>query len=496
MQDKNYDDFFDEKTIDESPQEKLMTLVDTAKTGSSVQLKAGAITKGTIHSIGKEFIFVDIGQKNEAVIKNTEFLDNEGNIAVKIGDTVTAYIISTNNDEIVMSRSFKILKAGTKDLINAMKDKIPIEGKVTGINKGGFNVTIMGKKAFCPFSHINLKYVNEPNKYLSKMFEFVITKVENRGRNIVLSRLPLLEKDLEEKIDALEKHISEKTIITGIVSKISKFGLFVDLGDVEGLVHVSEVSWERAQTLADSFIVGQKIDCVILKIEKTEPLRNSKISLSIRMAGENPWKNISEKLQTGSLVEGTIQRLTKFGAFVQLLPGIEGLIHISEMSWGKRIRHPSDVVSEGQNVKVTILSIDEEKRSVSCSLKDIGGNPWKSITEKYPVGSKTAGTISSETKYGFFVDLDEDITGLLVHSKINKSKKGTFKKGDTIEVDVEEIDIENCRISLSYGLAGEQPKEDNYNNHKKELKAPKMEAHAKSSSEFGDLLKAAMNKKK
>lgn len=492
MQDKNYDDFFDEKAAEESPEEKLMAMVDTVKKAPAQKIMAGKMTAGKVLSIGKEYLFVDVGQKNEAVIKKVEYLDKEGNVTVKSGDMIEAFVVSTENDEIVMSRSLSGRKAGTQDLIDAMESKIPVDGKITGINKGGFNVTIMGRKAFCPFSHIDLKYVDEPNAYLLKRFPFVISRVEKRGRNIVLSRLPLLEKDLGVKIDELEKCIEDKKVFKGAIRKITKFGLFVDIGDIEGLVHISEVSWERAQNLEDSFNVGQIVECIILKIEKNEPLRNSKISLSIRHVGENPWENVSAKITIGSVVEGTIARLTKFGAFVQLLPGIEGLIHISEMSWGKRIRHPADVVSEGQAVKVTILAINETKQSISCSLKDIADNPWNSVPEKYPVGSKVNGTVVSEKKYGFFIDLDENITGLLVHGKVAKDKKGSIKKGDTIEVCIEEIDIDDGRISLSYGIAVEAEKDGKSSGQNRQ----KPEISKKKSSDFGNLLKAAIEKKK
>ena len=494
MKDKNHDSFFDDKTEEKGPEEKLMAMVDTIEKSPAVELKAGTMVKGNVHSIGKEYIFVDVGQKNEAVIKKVEFLDSEGDVTIKAGDTIDAFVISTDNDEIVLSKTLSGRKTRIKELIEASKEKIPVEGKVTGINKGGFNVTVMGRKAFCPFSHIELKYVDEPNSYLSKTFPFVITRVENRGRNIVLSRLPLLEKNLYARFDELEKYREGKKVLKGTISKITKFGLFVDLGGVEGLVHVSEVSWDRAENLKGEFKDGQIIECVILRIERKEPLKNSKISLSIRMVGENPWDNISKKLVVGSVVMGTITRLANFGAFVHLLPGIEGLIHISEMSWTKRVHHPSDIVSEGDNVKVTIIAVDGAKRSVSCSLKDIADNPWNSVAEKYPEGLKVSGIVVSETKYGFFVDLDESISGLLVRNKIAKEKKEDLKKGQKIEVTIEEIDIVNCRITLSYGIessAGKYMKAAKQGDAGKKQKVLK-----KPPSEFGELLKAAFEKKK
>jgi small subunit ribosomal protein S1 len=294
------------------------------------------------------------------------------------------------------------------------------------------------------------------------------------------------------KFDALGQAAQEKKILKGTVSKIADFGLFVDLGDFEGLVHVSEASWDRIEKLDTVFSIGQNIEVVVLNVERRDPLRNSRISLSIRQAGVNPWTDITEKIKPGESVSGTITRLAGFGAFVSLIPGVEGLIHISEMSWNKRVRHPSDVVIEGQKVNVTILSIDEKKRTVSCSLKDINSNPWNTVAEKYFVGSTVKGTVASETKYGFFIDIDESVTGLLTHGKIGPSKKGTIKKDDTIEVCIDEIDIESQRMSLSCCMENNVAADEATKHTIVKINAESK----KQSSDFGQILKAALEKKK
>lgn len=493
MQDKDYDTYFDNEEITEedNKQKQLLEMVKNMdKTPDQADLKVGKRVKGTVLRIGDDLVFLDIGYKNEALIKREELCDAEGMITVKQGNSVEAFVVSYKNDEIVLSTSLSGQKASVKELIHAMKNKIPVDGKVTGINKGGFNVSVMGKKAFCPFSQIDLKHVDEPNSYLMRTFSFMVTDVENRGKNIVLSRLPILEKVLEKKIHLFQKTMEEKKVITGTVTKISPFGLFVDLGDIEGLVHISEISWDRADNLEDSFVVNQKVECVILNIEKKEPVRNSKISLSIRQISESPWIRIKEKLKAGSVVEGTVTRLTKFGAFVRLLPGVEGLVHVSEMTWSRQVRHPEDVVSVGDTVRVTILNIDENKQSVSCSLKDVTQDPWNTILEKYPVGSMVNGTIANQTKYGYFIDLDDCITGLLTHGRIAKEKKRSLNKGDTIEVGIDEIDLENRRIALSYGYTPEADTET-VKNQLDQVNTPE-----KPKSEFGELLKAAFQKSK
>ncbi len=487
MQDKNHDNFFDEKTAEKSPEETLMKMVEQEGDKQNVDIEPGSKVTGTVVSIGKEFVHVKLGQKEEAVMKVEEVTDSDGSLLVKEGDTLVAFVSSADDEGIVITKSLSGRKAKTQELVDFMKNAVPVEGKVTGVNKGGFNVNILGRKAFCPFSHIDLKYVDEPNQYLMKSFSFVISRVESRGRNIVLSRLPLLEKDLSVRLEELEKGSSDKTVYNGTISKITKYGLFVNLGDFEGLVHVSEVSWDRTDDLKNNFSVGQTVQCIIKGVERKEPLRNSKISLSIRDMQDNPWSSVTERIKIGDTIEGTITHLTSFGAFVQLFPGVEGLIHISELSWSKKVRHPSEVVAKGQAVSVTIISIDKQKQSINCSLKDLESNPWKLALDKYPMGSTVKGIVASEAKYGFFIDLDEDITGLLAHARVAKEKKNTIKKGDEIEVTVDDIDVEAHRMSLSYGI---EPELDA--TAAKEYMASQK---SKPASEFGELLKAAMQKK-
>ncbi len=494
MQDKEHDDFFEEKQQGQSPQDQLLSMIESQEQKIQTEFQPGARVSGAVVRIGSEYVFLDVGGKNEAIIGLSELSDESGQVTVKEGDTVEAYVVSSDGGELIVSKSLSGKKASNQDLVDAMKNQLPVEGKITGINKGGFNVSIMGKRAFCPVSHIDLKYVDDPNQFLARTYSFVITKVSESGRNIVVSRLPLLEKNLESAFAAFEAGIADKKVYTGTVSRITKFGLFVDLGEIEGLVHISEVSWDRAEKLEENFQIGQKIECVILKIERKKPLRDSKISLSIKQVYEDPWESITEKFKPGQQAPATITRLTNFGAFAQLVPGVEGLIHVSEMKWGQRVRHPSDVVSEGENVKVTILAVDPDKRSVSCSLKDIAEDPWQAITEKFPAGASVPGTVASETRYGFFIDLAEGITGLLPHSNVAADKKGTIKAGSTIEVTVENVDPEARRMSLSYGAAAAQAETETAKAYIAK-QSGKTEANA-SSSEFGEMLKAALAKKK
>lgn len=482
---------FDEEKNEKSTDNGLMNMIDEMDKKITASVSVGEKVKGNIVSIGSEFLFLDIGLKNEAMIARSEFLNDAGEVAVEKGAEVEAFVITANDEETVLSKKMSKSKADIQAFIDAMESKMPVEGRITGVNKGGFNVKVMGKQAFCPFSQIDNKFVGEPSDYLSKTLDFVISRVEKRGRNIVLSRLPLLEGEVKDKIDELYKKVESKEVISGKISKISSFGLFVDLGIVEGLVHISEVSWDRAEDLESSFTVGQSVDCIILKIEEKEPLKDSRISLSIKQMGSNPWETVSEKFNTGDVVEGTITRLAKFGAFIQLIPGVEGLIHNSEMAWDRKVRHASEIVKEGDKVTITILEVNMEKKSISCTLKDSAADPFAGIDEKFPVGSKATGTVASETKYGFFIDLNDELTGLLVHQNISKDKKGSVKKGDSIEVNIDSIDKSSRRISLSYGDV--EPTGGSDSDAKKYMQEQKESA---AGSEFGDMLKAALNKKK
>jgi small subunit ribosomal protein S1 len=494
MANADHDDFFEEKKDLETPQEKLMKMLDEHDTVSTREPKTGEKIEGKVLSVGKDHVFVDIGAKNEAMIKRGELLDKEGELTVKPGDRVEAYVISTEEGETVLSRSLSGHKARIGELVAAMKSGLPVEGKITGINKGGFNVNIMGHRAFCPVSHIDLKYVDDPNTFLSKTLSFVITRIEERGRNIVLSRIPLLEQGLEKRLEEIEEACREGTVLAGEVTRVAKFGLFVDLGGIEGLVHVSEIAWDRTENPADSFGAGQQVECVVLKVERKERVRDTRISLSIKQVYENPWTRVSEHFSTGQVVEGTVTRLTNFGAFVQLMPGIEGLVHVSEMSWTKRVRHPSEVVSEGDTVRVTILAIDESKRSISCSLKDRSEDPWRDAEARFAPGSTVTGVVAGDTKFGFFVDLAEGVTGLLPHRNVAQEKKGEIKVGEQIEVGVENVDTENRRLSLTYGVT---PSREGAETARAYMdKQEKKQKEPAAASEFGEMLKNALNKKK
>jgi small subunit ribosomal protein S1 len=285
-----------------------------------------------------------------------------------------------------------------------------------------------------------------------------------------------------------------RLVLKGKISKVADFGLFVDLGNCEGLVHISEVSWERAEDLAASYSVGQEIECVVLSVEKKSPLRNSKIFLSIKQTIDNPWNTIFEKFSIGQSYTGTVTRLAPFGAFVELVPGVEGLVHVSEMSWTRRVQHPSEVVAAGQTVQATVLAIDEKKRTISLSLKDLSNDPWRDIDYRFPVGSDATGTVVRKAKFGYFVDLAEGLTGLLPLANIAPEKKTSISVGQRIAVHVQSLDIENRRISLSFGLQDSVQESKAVNEFLTRQASVPAQARP-SSTEFGSALLEALKKK-
>lgn len=494
MNDKNDDTFFDENKAEDKNAE-LLNMINAYDKKIRTDIKVGSKVSGTVTRIGSEYAFVDIGGKNEGLLGLNELKDESGELSVNAGDKVTAYVVSDNAGETVLSRSIGSQSAGVQDLIDTMNSRTPVQGKITGVAKAGLNVKVMGHRAFCPVSQIDIRFTEDVNQFLGKTLDFVVTKVSEGGRNIVVSRIPILESGLEEKLDGIAALAGDKKIIKGTISKIADFGLFVDIGGLEGLVHISEVSWERAEKLNDSFQAGMEVECVVLKVEKKQPLRNSKISLSIKQVLNDPWSTVHEVIKLGQSVQGKVTRITNFGAFVELTPGIEGLVHVSEMSWVKRVHHPSDVVNIGDLVNVTVLLIDDKKKTVSLSLKDVANDPWKDIGEKFRVGCEYDGTIARKSKFGYFVDLAEGITGLLVFSNIKSDVKDKLTEGQSIKVLVESVDSESRRISLSHGVKEARDHETEAAEYiKKQNQKPEKTVSA--STEFGAALSAALKAKK
>ncbi len=421
-------------------------------------LRVGDRIQGKIIAIGSENVFVDTGTKADGVVEKKEIMDAEGNLRYGVGDRLDLYIVSIKDDEIRLSGSISG-QGGERLLYDAYRGRIPVEGRVIESCKGGFRVSIMRKTAFCPISQIDCHFVEEPEAYLNKSFHFLITRIEKNGRNLVVSRRDLLEREMEEAKQEFYKTVKPGDILTARVTKIMPYGVFAEiLPGVEGMIHVSELSWTRVEN-PDQIV---KIDDTLrVKLLDIKPEAN-RLSLSVKQVDANPWDTVGERFHSGDKVAGKVTRCADFGAFVEIAPGIEGLVHISEMSYTKRVIKAEDAVSPGETVSVMIKEIDPLKKRISLSMRDAEGDPWVGIEEKYHAGQTVMGSIERKEGFGLFVLLEPGITGLLPRSRLenaaSSSKIEKLKLHEVLPVVIEAINPGERKITLSLG--DEVPKED------------------------------------
>ena len=425
-------------------------------------IQEGEIVKGRIVEIGKEFVTIDIGYKSEGQVAVDEFIDRDGNVTIKKGDQVDVYVETRENDmglvELSKDKADK-LKIWDEISDACERDEL-VEGVIVSRVKGGLTVDI-GVKAFLPGSQVDLRPVRNLEKYIGEKFKFKVIKFNKKRGNIVLSRRALLEKEREEmKKDTLEK-LEVGMVVDGIVKNITEYGCFVDLGGIDGLLHITDMSWGRVNHPSEMFDVGDEIKVKVLKFDpKTE-----RVSLGLKQISEDPWLHADTRYTVGQRVAGKVVSLTDYGAFVELEEGIEGLIHISEMSWTKRVKHPSKVLSVGDEVETLILDIDAKNKRISLGMKQTETNPWTLLEEKYPIGSTVRGKVRNITNFGIFVGIEDGIDGLVHISDLTWSQKvkhpqEIYKKGDEVEAMVLHIDVEKERFSLGIKQLQRDPWED------------------------------------
>ncbi|MCB9728566.1 MAG: 30S ribosomal protein S1 [Deltaproteobacteria bacterium] len=432
-------------TSDFSEFEKLLEEYEAAHSP-----KEGEIVKGAVIEISKDYVTVDIGYKSEGQIPVEEFADPHGNIPIKVGDTIDVYLEESENEhgQIVLSKE-KADKLKIWDEINeAVERDELVNGTITGRVKGGLTVDI-GVKAFLPGSQVDLRPVRNLEKYIGEAFDFKVIKFNKKRGNIVLSRRALLEKERAAlKSQTLEK-LEVGLVMTGVVKNITDYGCFVDLGGIDGLLHITDMSWGRINHPSEMFEVGDEVEVMVLKFDPD----TERVSLGLKQITEDPWAQVTTKYRIGDRVNGKVVSLTEYGAFVELEDGIEGLIHVSEMSWTKRPKHPSQIVAIGDIVESVILDIDTENKRISLGMKQIEMNPWELLQERYPVGSVVRGKIRNITNFGLFIGIEEGIDGLIHVSDISWSNKvknpaDHYEKGDEVEAVVLNIDVEKERFSL------------------------------------------------
>jgi small subunit ribosomal protein S1 len=409
----------------------------------------GTVVEGTVVAIQNDFAVIDVGLKSEGFIPLNEFTRRE--MELKPGDKIEVFVDRYENKggEIVLSREKALREAAWEELERAWSASKPVDGTIFNRVKGGFTVDLNGAVAFLPGSQVDIRPIRDASALMNVTQPFMILKMDRRRGNIVVSRRAILEESRSEQRKELLDNIIEGAVLEGIVKNITDYGVFVDLGGIDGLLHVTDISWKRINHPSEVFKLGQTIKVMVTKYD-TESKR---VSLGMKQLEQNPWEEVAARYQVGQVHRGRISNITDYGAFVELEDGIEGLVHVSEMSWTKKNIHPSKIVATSQEVDVMVLDIDRDKHRISLGIKQTEANPWDSFSKKFTVGDIVEGEIRNITDFGLFVGLQGDIDGLVHYSDISWSEPGeeavkNYKKGDTVKAKILAIDIEKERISL------------------------------------------------
>jgi len=422
-------------------------------------VRPGEVVRGRVVLVSRDHVTVDIGFKSEGQIAIQEFLDRDGTVGVHEGDEIDVYFDGTDSEHggVVLSRSkaeqFKVWR----EIEQAFQRDGAIDGTITGKVKGGLKVDV-GVPAFLPGSHADLRPPRNLDRYIGQRGRFAILKFNRARGNVVVSRRAVLEREREALKEETLKVLEEGVILEGIVKNITEYGAFVDLGGIDGLLHVTDMSWGRVAKPSDVVQVGERVKVVVLKYDA----ERGRVSLGMKQIMPDPWASAAERFPMGGRVRGRIVSLADYGAFVELEPGIEGLVHVSEMSWTKRVTHPSKVVEPNQDVDVIILDVDPANRRISLGLKQAAPNPWEMLRINHPVGTHVAGSVKHITDFGLFVGVDEGIDGLVHISDLHWTRKikhpsELYKKGDPIEAVVLDIDVSNERVALGVKQLTEDP---------------------------------------
>lgn len=449
---ESIDDFYEgEENEDEakgSASEFAQMLADSFKKPSK-RLSVGDKIKGEILVIGKEEVFVSTGTVTDGTVSRRDMVGPEGQFEFKVGDKLDLFVTMVRGTQITLSPN-PTSKNFSDDLQDAYNNRQPVEGRVVELCKGGLRVNIHGKIAFCPIGQIDTARTETGEEFIGKKLEFSITQFSGGGRNIVVSRRRLLEQQRDASQGSFAQERKEGDIVTGKVKRIEPFGAFVEVAPgIDGLLHISELSYTRVQDPTEVVAIGQEVRVKILKTESVEG--RLKISLSLKQVGPEPWANIPGELKEGQIVPGRVTRCVKFGAFVEVAPGLEGLIPLSEMSHTKRVMRSDELIKEGESIMVLIKEMHPETKRISLSLRDAGEDPWALVAQRFPVGAIVPGKVERREPYGLFIQLEEGITGLLPKSKANAMPEFPFEKlkpGETVMIQIAELRLGERRISL------------------------------------------------
>ena len=454
----------DEDRPDQEEYEKLRQMYE----GSFRNIAEGEVITGTVLNVSSSDVVVDVGYKSEGIISIQEFLDEEGKCIVQQGDTVAVLLERTEdrNGHIVLSREKAEKMKIWDEVEKAYDDRKVVIGRVIERIKGGLAVDI-GVRAFLPGSQVDVRPVRNLDALRGQELRMRVIKVNKKRGNIVLSRKALLEEENAEKKKHTLATLEEGKLLHGVVKNLTDYGAFIDLGGIDGLLHVTDMSWGRAAQPSDLFKVNDEVDVVVLKFDRT----TERVSLGYKQLHADPWTAVDERYQPGQRVDGKVVSLTDYGAFIELEPGVEGLIHVSEMSWNKRVKHPSKLLNVGDAVVSMVLGVDQQARRISLGLKQIESNPWHQLTDKYPIGSTLTGKVRNLTEFGAFVEVEEGIDGLIHISDMSWSKRlnhpsEVLKKGDAVEAMVLNIDPDNQRLSLGLKQLATDIWDEFFENHK------------------------------
>jgi small subunit ribosomal protein S1 len=414
-------------------------------------LQEGSVVKGTVVGIEKDVAVIDVGLKTEGRVALREFAAPGRSNEIKIGDTVEVYLERIENalGEAVLSRDKARREESWGKLEKAFQNNEKVQGVIFNQVKGGFTVDLDGAVAFLPRSQVDIRPIRDVSPLMNNAQPFQILKMDRRRGNIVVSRRTVLEETRAEQRQELVQNLEEGQVIDGAVKNITDYGAFVDLGGIDGLLHVTDIAWRRVNHPSEVLNIGQQVKVKIIKINH----ETHRISLGMKQLLDDPWQGIEAKYPVGARFKGRVTNITDYGAFVELEPGIEGLIHVSEMSWTKKNVHPGKIVSTSQEVEVQVLEVDPVKRRISLGLKQTMRNPWEVFLEKHPPGSEVEGEVKNKTEFGLFLGLDGDVDGMVHLSDLDWKRPGEqvieeYKKGDKVRAQVLDVDVEKERISL------------------------------------------------
>jgi small subunit ribosomal protein S1 len=424
------------------------------------KMRPGAIVKATVVSVGPDVVIVNAGLKSEGVIPAVQFYNERGEMTVSPGDLVEVALdaVEDGYGATVLSREKARRAQAWNDLEGAFEKGETVTGIITGKVKGGFTVDIQDIRAFLPGSLVDVRPVRDTTYLEGKPLEFSVIKLDRKRNNVVVSRRAVVEAETSAERQALLENLQEGSLVRGVVKNLTEYGAFVDLGGIDGLLHITDMAWKRVKHPSEVVTVGDELDVKVLKFDR----ERNRVSLGLKQLGEDPWRNISRRYPVGTRLFGKVTNLTDYGCFVEIEEGVEGLVHVSEMDWTNKNIHPSKVVQVGDETEVMVLDIDEDRRRISLGLKQCHPNPWEEFATGHNKGDKVVGTIKSITDFGIFVGLEGGIDGLVHLSDISWNTPGeesirNFKKGEEIDAVVLAVDAERERISLGIKQLADDP---------------------------------------